>query len=99
MSSSAFFVFTGVVSRDLDVVFEQQSWIIVSDQVSFPLLDFTSNRMTDILHGDIRFVPIILGSCFRSVLGETSVSDTPLRCDEIPDQVADSAMALSFLVF
>jgi hypothetical protein len=30
VGSSAFFVFTGVVAPDLDIVFEQQSWVIVS---------------------------------------------------------------------
>lgn len=30
MCSSAFFVFTGEISRDLNIAFEQQSWVVVS---------------------------------------------------------------------
>lgn len=34
-SYSAFFIFTGPISEDLDVVFAQQSWVITSYAVTF----------------------------------------------------------------
>lgn len=49
VSSSAFFVFTGVISRDLDIPFEQQSWIITSYTVTFASFLLFWGRVSDLL--------------------------------------------------
>jgi hypothetical protein len=44
LSSSAFFVFIGLISEDLDVVFQQQSWVIVRVQLIYIDVAFSRTR-------------------------------------------------------
>lgn len=47
-SYSAFFIFTGPISVDLDVVFAQQSWVITSYAVTFSAFLLFWGRMSDL---------------------------------------------------
>lgn len=85
---TAFFVFTGPISTDLAVPFEQQTWVITSYAVRL-IVSQTSVTVSD-RPGNIRRVPPILGTCIRLVLGQTSIrlripiTRYPLTCDIIP---------------
>lgn len=60
MSSAAFLVFTGDISRDLDIAAEQQSWVIVGHRGSSPWKR-VSIDWPDSLYGSSRRVATVLG--------------------------------------
>lgn len=45
---SAFFVLTGSISKDLDIIFEQQSWVITSYSVTFAAFLLFFGRVSDL---------------------------------------------------
>ena len=47
-SYSAFFIFTGPIAQDLNVVFEQQSWVITSYAVTFSSFLLFWGRVSDL---------------------------------------------------
>jgi hypothetical protein len=53
VGSSAFFVFTGVVAPDLDIVFEQQSWVIVSGS---GIGDSSADSVQDLIHSHLLII-------------------------------------------
>jgi hypothetical protein len=65
-----FYLLIAPVAKDLDIVFEQQTWVIVSRTSSTRRTKLTS---TDLIYSHIRFFPPILGPIFRLVLSQTCI--------------------------
>jgi MFS family permease len=59
LGASAFFVFTGAVSKDLDIIFAQQSWVISSYSVTFAAFLVFWGKLCELLGSKRVFVPAL----------------------------------------
>lgn len=59
LGASAFFVFTGAVARDLDIIFAQQSWVITAYAVTFASFLVFWGKLCALLGSKRIFVPAL----------------------------------------
>ena len=72
-SYSSFFILTAPISEDLDVAFEQQSWVIVRLTFSDRTPSLQDFHTLDILRCDILRLSPLLGPRLRPLLCETGL--------------------------
>lgn len=64
-----FYLLIAPVAQDLDIVFEQQTWVIVS----LELTESAPAKGIDIIYSNIRIIPPILGPILGSILPKTRI--------------------------